>query len=159
MTSDRGVPGGVVERELQIAARPEIVFGLLTDPEQILRWQGVEADIDARPGGIYRLRLNDLGHAEEGRFIEVTPFTRIVFTWGWAPGPFDIPAGSTTVEYTLSAEGTGTRLHMVHSGLPETPEIAAAHGVGWDHYLARLVQVARGETPPDDPWVRGAMTD
>ena len=49
--------------------------------------------------------------------------------WGWAPGPFDIPAGSTTVEFTLEPNEGGTRLHMSHPGLPETPEIAEARGV------------------------------
>lgn len=102
---------------------------------------------------------SELGCAEEGRFIEVTPFTRIVLTWGWSPGPFDIPAGSTTVEYTLTPVDGGTRLHLLHHGLPQTPEIAAAHGVGWDHYLARLALVAAGGEAPDDPWTRGAMQD
>jgi uncharacterized protein YndB with AHSA1/START domain len=159
MTTQDATRGGVVEREVMIAARPEIVFRLLTDPQELLRWQGIDAEIDARPGGRFRVRLNDLGHAEEGRFIEVTPFSRIVLTWGWAPGPFDIPAGSTTVEYTLTPEGDGTRLHLLHHGLPQTPEVAAAHGVGWDHYLARLALVAAGGDAPDDPWKRGAMQD
>lgn len=154
MTSVRG---GMVERELRIAARPEIVFRLLTDPQGMLRWQGIEAEVDAQPGGVFRVRVNDLGHTEEGRFLEVTPFTRIVLTWGWAPGPFDIPAGSTTVEYTLTPDGDGTLLHLLHHGLPETPAIASAHGVGWDHYLERLVIVAEGGEAPEDPWKLGEM--
>ena len=148
---------GVVERELRIAARPEIVFGLLTDPQQILRWHGLEAEIDARPGGVYRLVSNELGHVEEGRFLEVVPFTRLVYTWGWAPGPFEVPAGSTTVTFTLTPEGEGTRLHLLHVGLPSAVEVASAHGAGWDHYLARMVFVAEARELPADEWRSGRM--
>lgn len=73
---------GTVERTLRIEARPEIVFGLLTDAEQLVRWQGVYAEIEARPGGIYRCQLNTQGLTTVGRFVEVTPYSRVVFTWG-----------------------------------------------------------------------------
>ena len=57
MTTDTAI----LEREIRIAARPEIVFGLLTDAKQLLRWQGVDAEIVARPGGIYRVQLSTDG--------------------------------------------------------------------------------------------------
>ena len=41
-----------IERTLRIEARPEIVFGLLTDAEQMVRWQGIAAEIDAVGGSI-----------------------------------------------------------------------------------------------------------
>ena len=41
----------VVRRETHIAAPPAAVFALLTDPEQILRWMGTEADVQPHPGG------------------------------------------------------------------------------------------------------------
>ena len=154
MTTSQGLS---IERELQIAARPEIVFRLLTDPVEVLRWQGITAELDARPGGVYRMVLNELGHTAEGRFVEVAPFTRVVFTWGWAVGPFDVPAGSSTVEFTLTPEGQGTRLHFRHHGLPDRPEIVASHGVGWDHYFERLALVAEGGMAPEDPWATGEM--
>lgn len=52
MTADGTI---AIEREMRIAARPEIVFGLLTDATQMLRWQGVEAELEPRPGGVYRV--------------------------------------------------------------------------------------------------------
>lgn len=152
-----GAHDGVVERELRIAARPEIVFGLLTDPEQIIRWHGIAVEADARPGGVYRVHSNELGHVEEGQFLEVVPFTRLVYSWGWAPGPFDVAAGSTTVTFTLTPEGDGTRLHLMHTGLPSAVPITMAHGAGWDHYLARMVLVAEGQEVPVDPWRTGNM--
>ena len=43
----------VVEREVRIAARPETVFAFFTDPVKMLRWKGISATLDPRPGGIY----------------------------------------------------------------------------------------------------------
>ncbi len=36
-----------IEREVRIAARPEIVFRLLTDAREMLKWQGIDAELDA----------------------------------------------------------------------------------------------------------------
>ena len=44
-----------VERIVHIAAPPETVYAFLTDPEKLVRWKGVSAELDARPGGIYRV--------------------------------------------------------------------------------------------------------
>ena len=147
----------VVEREIRIAARPEIVFDLLTDGEQMLRWQGVEAELEPRPGGVYRVKLTTLGQCTAGRFVEVVPHSRIVFTWGWDPPIYPIPAGSTTVEITLRPEGGGTILRLRHTGLPNVPEVAESHGDGWQHYLERLAMHAEGRELPPDPWRDGAM--
>lgn len=146
-----------VERDLFIQARPEIVFRLLTDPAEMLKWQGLDVQLEARPGGIYRCRMNQLGHTTLGRFVEVTPHSRIIFTWGWADGLFDIPPESTTVEITLAAEGSGTRLRLLHSGLPDQAPIIESHGMGWTQYLGRLAAVAEGRDPGPDEWASGAM--
>jgi len=154
MTTERTA---TVEREIRIAARPEIVFGLLTDAEQLVRWQGVEAELDPTPGGVYRVKLNTLGQTAAGRFVEVIPYSRIVFTWGWEPPTFPIPPGSTTVEITLRPEGGGTLVQLRHSGLPDVPEVADTHGAGWQHYLERLAMLAEGRDLPADPWRDGQM--
>ena len=82
-----------IERRVRIEARPEIVFDLLTDAEQMLRWQGVEATLEPVPGGIYRVQLTTQGQCTAGRFVAVVPYSRIVFTWGWDPPTFPVPAG------------------------------------------------------------------
>ncbi len=155
MTTDTAT----IEREIRIAARPEIVFNLLTDARQMLQWQGVDAELEARPGGVYRVQLSVDGQCTTGRFVEVVPYSRIVFTWGWDPPIFPIPAGSTTVEINLSADGDGTVLHLRHSGLPAVVEVTASHGAGWDHYFERLALFAAGQPLPDDPWREGHMAD
>jgi uncharacterized protein YndB with AHSA1/START domain len=37
-----------VEREVRIEAPPEVVFKFFVDPEQMIRWTGVEATLDPR---------------------------------------------------------------------------------------------------------------
>ena len=138
----------VYEREVRIAARPEVVFQFFLDPAKIVRWKGTEAALDPRPGGIYR--VNVTGHdIARGEYLEIVPHSRIVFTWGWEEGP--IAPGSTTVEVTLTPSGDGTIVRLRHSGL--SGEALLQHKEGWEHYLARLTLAAAGEDPGPDPWV------
>ena len=46
-----------VVREIAIAARPETVWELLVDPDQAVRWMGMTASFDLRPGGTYRVEV------------------------------------------------------------------------------------------------------
>jgi uncharacterized protein YndB with AHSA1/START domain len=71
----------VVERRVAVA--PETVFRYFTDRERWMRWQGVDADIDLRPGGAFRVNVTGDGYAS-GRFTEVIENRRVVFTCGSA---------------------------------------------------------------------------
>jgi len=146
-----------IERELAIAARPETVWELLTDPIEATRWMGQSAAFDLRPGGAYRVDVIP-GNVASGVFVEIDPPRRLVFTWGWAESNgSSVGPGSTTIEFDLVADGDCTLLRFRHSELPDA-EAAASHGVGWDHYLARLATVASGEDPGVDPWISAPMS-
>ncbi|MBM3939557.1 MAG: transcriptional regulator [SAR202 cluster bacterium] len=127
--------------DVLIAARPETVFSFFTDPSKMVRWNGVAASLDPRTGGEYTVDLGD-GIVMAGSYIEVTPFPRIVYSFGWQGSP-KVPPGSTTVEITLRREGQGTRVHLRHFGLPDEHE-RGLHAMGWKHYLARLVIAGAG---------------
>jgi uncharacterized protein YndB with AHSA1/START domain len=148
-----------VEREVTIEAPPETVWEFLVDPEKATRWMGQSATFDARPGGEYRVEVIP-GHTAAGRFVELDPPRRLVFTWGWEPGkegPNPVPPGSSTIEVELERSGRGTRLHFTHRDLPTTAS-AESHAHGWDHYLERLVTAAAGGDPGPDPWISGDMS-
>jgi len=139
-----------VERELTIAARPETVWDLLVDPAEQSKWWGTPLDFEARPGGPFCVEVIP-GHVARGEFVELDPPSRLVYTWGWE-GSDAVPPGSSTIEIDLAAEGGGTRLTFVHSGL-RTEESSASHAHGWDNYLGRLAVAARGEDPGRDPFL------
>ncbi len=139
----------VIEREVRIAARPETVFPFLTDPARMTRWQGIEATLDPRPGGIFRVTINGQNIAR-GEFAEVVANRRVVFTWGWEGEGHPVPPGSSRVEIDLIPDGDGTIVRLTHSGLPA--DAVADHTHGWEHYLARLAIAAAGGDPGPDPW-------
>ena len=145
----------VVERELHIEARPEIVFRFLTERDYLLRWQSVDAALDLRPEGEYRIHLNG-GDTVTGRFIEVIPPSRLVYTWGWETGGVPgVGPGSSRVDITLTPDGAGTRLRLVHSGLPSDRDVVSSRGDGWSYYLMRLADVVAGRMPPEDGHAAG----
>ncbi|CAM5405059.1 SRPBCC family protein [Streptomyces aurantiogriseus] len=137
--------------ERRIAARPETVFSFFTDRDRWLSWMGRDGEFSFEPGGHYRTNVNR-DNVAEGRFIEIDPPKRLVFTWGWAEGEMPLPAGSTTVEITLEPVDGGTLLRLVHRGLP-TPQACAAHKEGWAHYMDRLATVAADGDPGPDVWL------
>jgi uncharacterized protein YndB with AHSA1/START domain len=146
-----------VERQIEIAASPETVWELLTDPEEATRWMGQAASFDLRPGGEYRVDVLP-GNVARGEFVEIDPPQRLVFTWGWAPGgTSSVPPGSTTIEIELIPSGDGTLVRFIHRDLP-TAAAAESHGHGWDHYLGRLAEAASGRDPGVDPWIDGPMS-
>ena len=75
---------GTIHREMFIAAEPAIVFAFFTDPDKMTRWMGVRSDLDARPGGVYLVNVNNKNVAR-GEFEEVTPNSRLVFSF-WLGG-------------------------------------------------------------------------
>jgi uncharacterized protein YndB with AHSA1/START domain len=138
----------VVERH--IAADAATVFSFFTDRDRWLSWQGVEAEIDPRPGGAFRMNVRGDGVAA-GRFVVVEPHRRIVFTWGWEIEGGPLPPGGSTVEIELIPTDDGTLVRLTHWRLP--PELFEAHREGWTHYLDRLVIRAGGDDPGPDPAV------
>ncbi len=141
-----------VRREIAIAASPETVWAFLVDPGKAVRWMGLWANLDPRPGGQYRVEIIP-GSVASGEFVEVQPPHRLVYTWGWEPGSGStVPPGSTTVEFELIPDGQGTLLRLTHRSLPDRAS-TASHGRGWEHYLARLAAVAAGGDPGTDPWI------
>ncbi len=139
-----------LRHEVLIAAPREVVFPYFTDPARMTAWIGVAALLDPRPGGTFRVDANGRD-VVVGEFVEVEPPHRVVFTWGFEGGRHVVDAGASRVEVTLKREGDGTRVVLLHHGLPE--QARASHDEGWEHYLARLVPAAAGEPPVPDPWI------
>lgn len=140
----------LVIQQLVLRASAERVFELFTDPVEFGKWMAEDAVLDAAPDGIVRW-THPNGDTVCGRYVEVTPPRRIVFTYGWERADVGIPPGSTTVEIDLISQPDGsTLLKLVHRGLEGGA--ADAHHGGWAHYLDRLRRLAEGENVGADPW-------
>jgi uncharacterized protein YndB with AHSA1/START domain len=152
VTTDRGL---TVEVEHRVSGAPEDVFTYFTDQEKYSRWKGVDAELDARPGGIYRVTMApDLW--VRGEYVAVEPPHRILLTWGiestfdLPQGLAQVPPGSSTVEFSFVADGDGTIIRVRHMGLP-TEEASFAHELGWKSYLPRLTAILAGADAGADP--------
>ncbi|MFF3216270.1 SRPBCC domain-containing protein [Streptomyces sp. NPDC002886] len=147
-------PMDTVTLERRIAARPETVFGFLTDRDKWLSWMGGDGAFSFEPGGPYRTRVTGENVAS-GTFLTVDPPQRLALTWGWEGGNTPVAPGSTHLEITLEPAldptPRGTVLHLLHTGLP-TSEACEAHAEFWQHYVDRLALRAEGGDPGPDPW-------
>jgi uncharacterized protein YndB with AHSA1/START domain len=142
----------VVEREIRVEAVPETVFPFFTDPEKMVRWMGVGATLDPRPGGVFSLNMVE-EYFMEGEYLAVEPHSRVVFTWGYGFFPDDsnpLPPGSSTVEVELVPEGEATLVRLTHR-VPA--ELTDFHAMGWENYLGRLAIAAPGGDPGPDPFI------
>lgn len=134
----------VVEHTVRISARPETVWRYWTDPERMCAWWGAAAELDPRPGGTCLVDLGG-GPVMRGEFVEVVPYERIVFSFGWEPteGAPAVAPGSTLVEITLTPDGDDTILALRHSGIPAAH--VDEHRSGWGHFLSMLAAAVASE--------------
>ncbi|WBQ03293.1 SRPBCC domain-containing protein [Kribbella sp. CA-293567] len=139
-----------VEREIYVEARPEQVWIALTRAEHFATWYAFGgAELDLRPGG--RLVMRWAEHGEFRGFVEkVEPGRRFAYCYAVDPDVDPAPGNSNLVEFTLTPEGEGTRLHVVESGfdrLDAPADVRARHAdeaaQGWDVGLTALAQVVR----------------
>ena len=91
---------------------------------------GDRAVLDPRPGGEFTLYFDD--RCVQGQYVVLERPHRLVITWGRL-GSHELPPFSSTLEVSLAREGEGTRVAIVHQGLPESE--APRHAAGWRHYL------------------------
>lgn len=135
-----------VVASIRIEAPPESVFEYFVDPAKLMRWMGVEADIDPRPGGRFWVNVNGADRAS-GEYVVVDPPRAVSFTWGWE-GSEQVPPGSSEVSLSLAVDGDATIVELTHSGLPGGQD--DEHRKGWAHYLPRLqAAAATGALGPD----------
>ncbi|HUP19120.1 MAG TPA: SRPBCC domain-containing protein [Gemmatimonadota bacterium] len=136
-----------VRLEVEIAARPETVFGFFTDPAAFGSWMGAamgRAEIDPREGGAVTVDFSPAGPVVRGEVTAVEAPRRFAFTWGY-DGSDELPPGSSTVTFDLEPTDHGTRVTLEHGGLP-TAGLRDGHRGGHRVYLSLLAAgAARAE--------------
>jgi len=132
-----------IERTVELAHRPQVVWDALTTAEGLRSWLGDRASIDLRPGGTAEVVWTEEDAGAEIRVERVEEPRVFGFTWRVDGVPRDDPR-RTYVEFTLEPTPTGTRLHLVESGFAQLPDEHhrtghASHEDGWTHELGELV--------------------
>ena len=126
----------------------ERVFEAWTKPEALKRWwcpPGWEPDrieVDLRVNGPFylgmRRRADQLAAAVRGRFLDVRPPERVVYTWQWTGVAGDMSESQVTVEF-LDEKGA-TRLILTHDRLPAVT-LWHRHRAGWIAACDRMEQI------------------
>jgi uncharacterized protein YndB with AHSA1/START domain len=143
-----GVIPKTIEKEVVIEAPPDVVWRIVTDPEQIRQWFADEAEVELRVGGSGRLRFKS-GDSYQLQVEALEPPRRFAFRWLQPEGSPARVDNSMLVEFTLEPEAGGTRLRVVESGFDtidwteaEKAKYAEDHSKGWEVLLGRLTGYA-----------------
>lgn len=138
--------------ERLIRADRERAFAAWTEPEQIERWSApeglsiAEGELDLRVGGRWRAVMvapDGARHEAFGRYLEVTPPERLVYTHAWRREDGDSPETTVTVEFL--AEGDATRVVLTQEGFA-TPQSRDGHREGWSSTLDNLEAMFAAES-------------
>ena len=134
-------PSLTIKRRLNAA--PEKVYAAWADPEKLVQWFGpasvkegsVQADIDLRVGGHYRISfiVGDAYNEVGGVYREVVPNERLVFTWAW----HSTPERESLVSVSVKPDGTGTLLTFHHEQFADAVA-RDNHERGWTDIFVRL---------------------
>lgn len=125
-----------IERTFMVSQ--EKVFRAWTDPTQLQKWfapsEGVRttAKVDLQEGGEYSITLGSF--TARGRYQEVKPYDRLVFTWRW---DHEDHFAETLITLTLKSQSGGTLLSLLHERLANHEEVKG-HQKGWSLNLIRL---------------------
>jgi uncharacterized protein YndB with AHSA1/START domain len=147
----------MIERDILIEAPAETAWSVIAEPAQITQWFSDAAELDPRPGGEGALTFEDRATSQRMavrlRVEAAEPPHRFAFRWDYPEGAQPHGGNSLLVEFTLTAEGAGTRLRVTESGFaalqrPEEEKAAyyEAHSKGWDAHLASLHDYVAGQS-------------
>jgi uncharacterized protein YndB with AHSA1/START domain len=150
-----------VEREILIEASPQVVWGVITEPDQISRWFSDDADVEGRAGadGTLTWKPGGRGGSRESdlvvpiRVVEAEPFRRFSFRWNHPQGAGPDESNSALVEFSLVEEAGGTRLRVLESGVGAVTHDEEGkaryledHGQGWERHFGEMRDYVAAKT-------------
>ena len=128
------------------------VFAAWTQPEQLIKWWGPKGvhipqyRIDLREQGEWETTMRNTDGGEffvSGKYLEISPPARLVFTWAWRNDGVRGHETTVTVEFTETESGTEVALTQT---LFESNESRDLHNEGWDSSLDCLAEFLQSET-------------
>ena len=133
-------PSLTLKRRLK--APPEKVYEAWTQPAQMMRWWGGNneasrtAETDLRVGGRFRVGFkgdNGEQHDVSGIYREVTPYSRLVFSWAWRT----TPERESQVTIDIRPDADGSILTLTHEQF-FNQKACDDHRRGWGLALDQL---------------------
>ena len=111
-----------------LPGKPREVFDALTKPDAIRSWSGQSASVSKTVGGKFRM----FDSWVSGHVLAYRPRKLLMYTWRVEDWPAKTPP--SIVRYELSSSAKGTKVRIVHHGLPSTSE-RDSHKQGWKDYV------------------------
>ncbi len=123
----------------RVPAPPEQVYDAWLTAEGLARWWWVAIpdttyDVDARPGGTYRVRSERAGIGVHGTFLTLTRPSLIEMTWFWSEA--DVTGPEEHVRVDLVPDGDGTLVTVTHT--VADPAAVGDYRQGWEYVLGNL---------------------
>lgn len=136
-----------------LRATPEKIYKAFLNPDAMAKWlppngfTGKVHQMDAKVGGTHKMSFTNFttgnGHSFGGKYLELTPHERIVYT-----DKFDDSnlSGEMQTTVTLTKVSCGTDLNIVQEGVPGVIPAEACY-LGWQESLAQLAKLVEPEIP------------
>ncbi len=147
------MPGLVIDRDILIEAPVEVVWRIVTEPDQMSQWFADRVELVVAPGAHGYMQFGDQGGPVVVETVD--PPVRFSFRCNHPAGEEPVAGNSMLVEFTLTPVGPErTHLRVVESGHElrdwpgaEKERYAAEHRDGWVEFLDRLAGVLAESQP------------
>jgi uncharacterized protein YndB with AHSA1/START domain len=153
--TDQPDPTRDLEFSRRVPVAPRDLWRGWTEPALLTRWftpapwRTLEAEVDLRPGGLFRtVMAGPAGerHDHVGCWLEVVPHSRLTWTDALLPGFRPAPNPFVTATLTFAEEAGGTRYHALvrHKDTADRDRHAGmGFETGWGQALDQLVALLR----------------
>lgn len=147
MTTETTTQPTAITITRDIAASPERVFALWTDPAAMMTWFGMAPNVNERTVFEPHVRGAWAAHARdpegnrfrmEGTIKAIEPGARLVQSWAYVDAE-GTRHNETEVEVLFAATGAGCRVTVHHRKILHTPD---AFREGWRQSLDRIEAAA-----------------
>jgi uncharacterized protein YndB with AHSA1/START domain len=139
MSKGQVIEEAAIMFERDLPAPPETSWSFLTETARLTEWYG-EGVIEPREGGGVIL----MGGHIRGVVTGWRPGRFFAHTWNvFDPGENNSAWPVSYLEFTLAAQGSGTRLVLIHRPIPNAMQSQTM--MGWQTYLDMLETAIRGQ--------------
>ncbi|HWG68215.1 MAG TPA: SRPBCC family protein [Steroidobacteraceae bacterium] len=137
-----------------LTTTPDKVYRAFIEADAMAKWlppNGFTCTVhhmDPQVGGSHKMSFRNFttghGHSFGGRYVELVPHERLVYT-----DKFDDPnlPGEMRVTVTLKKVSVGTEVNIVQEDVPDAIPIEACY-LGWQESLRNLAKLVEPEITP-----------